>query len=124
MAASARTAAARATRRMTAARRSLIARITRAPRRGVTKMTDSQWYMRAGSTLPHIVHNTLISQGFSPVVSLTLSRGAAYTAGMRQLGALVAGSVVLALAIALPHAQSQRPSERRARQVYASVLDR
>jgi VWFA-related protein len=44
---------------------------------------------------------------------------------MRQLGAFVAGSVVLALAIALPHAQSsQRPSERRARQVYVSVLDR
>jgi VWFA-related protein len=44
---------------------------------------------------------------------------------MRHLSAVVAGSVVLALAIALPHAQSSaRPSERRARQVYVSVLDR
>jgi len=44
---------------------------------------------------------------------------------MGQATAVVAGSVVLALATALPHAQtSQRPSARRTQQVYVSVLDR
>ena len=57
-------------------------------------------------------------------VFLTLSSGAAYTAGMAHFFAALSVPAALAFSILASDAQApQRPSERRNREVYVSVLD-